>query len=208
MSVPTDAPVTDAPIVPPVTDPAPAEPPVTEPPAEDPDAGAKSALIKERAARKEAEKELAAARIELAAKDKPAEEVALDAARREAAAEATGKANLKILRANLLAVAATQLVDPKDAHLYIDLTNFEVDDDGNADTDALKAAVADLIKTKPHLASGNAPRFNGAGDGGAGAPPKPKESLDDAIDAAVKSRNFALAATLRTQKAAELAKKG
>jgi len=207
MSVQTDAPVTDAPTDPIVTDPAPADPPVADPPTDDPDAGAKSALVKERAARKDAEKKLAAAEQALAAKDKPAEEVALDAARREAAAEATEKANLKILRANLLAVAATQLVDPKDAHLYIDLTDFEVDEDGNADTDALKVAIADLIKKKPHLASGNAPRFDGAGDGGAGAPPKPKESLDDAIAAAVSSRNFALAATLRTQKAAE-AKKG
>src|SRR3546814_17997946 len=48
-----------------------------------------------------------------------------------------------------------------DLHLYIDLKQFEVDDDGEVDSDALSAAVADLLTRKPHLAAAGQPRFQG-----------------------------------------------
>ena len=174
-----------------------------EPVVEDPDAGAKKALVAERAARKAAERELAQIKAEAALKDKPAEEQALEAARAEARAEATAKADARILRSELKAVAAGKLADPSDAHLYIDLSQFEVDEDGEVDSEALADAVADLIARKPHLAAAGQPRFQGGGDGGSRPPAKPDVSLEEQIVAAQQARNFPLVATLKQQLAAK-----
>src|SRR3546814_7848973 len=48
-----------------------------------------------------------------------------------------------------------------DLNLYIDLKQFEVNDDGEVDSDTLSAAVADLLTRKPHLAAAGKPRFQG-----------------------------------------------
>lgn len=170
---------------------------------EDPDAGAKKALVAERSARKAAERELAQMKAQLELKDRPAEEQALEQARAEARAEAKAKADARILKSELKAIAASKLADPSDAHLYIDLTQFEVDDDGEVDSDALSAAVVDLLARKPHLAAAGQPRFQGGGDGGSRPPAKPDVSLDEQIEAAQKARNFPLVATLKQQKAAK-----
>ena len=175
----------------------------TPEPVEDPDAGAKKALVAERAARKAAERELAALKAAAELRDKPAEEQALEQARAEARAEAKEKADVRILRSELKALAAGKLADPSDAHLYIDLSKYDVDDDGEVDSEALNEAIADLLARKPHLAAGEPARFQGGGDGGARPAPKPDESIDDAIKAAQAARNFALVATLKQQKAAQ-----
>ncbi|RFA14563.1 hypothetical protein B7R22_05375 [Subtercola boreus] len=133
----------------------------------DPNAGAKKALDSERAARKTAEKEIAQLRRELAARDKPAEEVALDNARAEARAEATASANARIVKAELKAVAAGKLADPADAAVFIDATSFEVGDDGEVDVEALNKAVIDLLTQKPHLAAAAQRKFVGDADQGA-----------------------------------------
>lgn len=148
------------------------------------------------------------ARAALELEGKPADEQAAAKLRAEVEAEVTSKANGRILRAELRALATGKLADPSDAALYLNLDDFSVTDDGEVDSAALTAAITDLLKRKPHLAAGDPTRFDGAGDGGAGAPPKPNESLDDAIAAARAARNFSLVATLQTQKAAEAAKKG
>jgi hypothetical protein len=173
---------------------------VPEAAAPDPDAGAKKALVAERTARKAAETELARIKAELAAKDKPAEEVALDTARREAAAEATAKANERILKSDLRAAATGKLADPADALAFIDLTSFDVSDEGEVDPDALNEAIANLIKAKPHLAATAAPRFTGSGDGGAKAPAKPTASIDEQYAAAVAAKDTKLAISLQNQK--------
>jgi hypothetical protein len=41
--------------------------------------------------------------------------------------------------------------DPEDALTMADLSSVEIDDDGNVDSTALKAALKDLAKRKPHL---------------------------------------------------------
>ncbi|MEU2149324.1 hypothetical protein ABZ741_34130 [Streptomyces globisporus] len=90
-----------------------------------------------------------------------------DKARREAETAALSKANARILRAEVKAAAAGKLADPADAYKFLDLDQFEVDDDGNVDSDEVAEAIDDLIKSKPYLAAATAKRFQGTGDGGA-----------------------------------------
>jgi len=113
------------------------------------------------------QKQLAKLQAEIALKDKPAEEQAIEAAKQEARAEATQKANLRILKADLRAAATGKLADPTDAALYLDLSTFDVSDDGEVDSDALATAIAELIERKPHLAAQKQNRFDGAADQGA-----------------------------------------
>lgn len=128
--------------------------------------------MKEREKKARADARAAIARAEaaekaLANKDKPADEVALDAARAEERAEANKKANERILRADLRAAATGKLADPTDAALYLDLSEFTVTDDGDTDSDALNEAITDLLSRKPHLAAGKPNRFDGGADQGA-----------------------------------------
>lgn len=137
------------------------------------DAGKKAldAMKAERNAAKAEARNAAAAlkklQDEMALKDKPAEEQALEQARAEARAEATKAANERILRSELRAVATGKLADPADAALFIDLSQFEVTDNGDVDTDALSDAIAELLTRKPHLAAVQKPRFDGDADQGA-----------------------------------------
>ncbi|MFD4527847.1 hypothetical protein ACFWP7_28735 [Streptomyces sp. NPDC058470] len=115
----------------------------------------KAKLKTERTRRREAE-----------AKLKPADGDA-DQIQAKADAAATAKANARILRAEVKAAAAGKLADPADAYKFLDLDQFEVDDDGNVDTEEVAEAIEDLIKNKPYLAAATAKRFQGTGDGGA-----------------------------------------
>lgn len=85
---------------------------------------------------------------------------------REVEAAALARANERILRAEVRAAAAGKLNDPTDALAYIDLSSFEVGDDGAVDTDAIGAAISDLVTRKPYLAAEGGRRFQGSGDGG------------------------------------------
>jgi len=87
--------------------------------------------------------------------------------RREATQAATAKANTRLLRAEVRAVAAGKLSDPKDALKFLDLDQFEVDEDGDVDTQEITDAIDDLLSSKPYLAAATAKRFQGTGDGGA-----------------------------------------
>lgn len=60
---------------------------------------------------------------------------------------------------------ATGFHDPHDALLLIPQDQISVDDDGNPNTNSVKAAIDRLAKEKPHLLKSNNP---GSGDGGAG----------------------------------------
>ncbi|MGW3724828.1 hypothetical protein [Streptomyces sp. NPDC000851] len=90
-----------------------------------------------------------------------------DAIRREAAREATSKANARIVRSEIKAAAAGKFADITDVFANIDPTKFEVDDNGDIDADEINDAIEDLLTRKPHLAAKAAPRFQGTGDGGA-----------------------------------------
>lgn len=136
------------------------------------------------------EKKLSAERktreaLELA--NAPAEEQAAAKARAELTAEVTEKANARILKSELRAAATGKLADPADAALYIDVSQFDVSDNGDVDLDALNAAVTDLLTRKPHLALAKQTRFDGAADQGAkgkdATPPQWTEAdLDRATD--------------------------
>ncbi|MGP3686524.1 hypothetical protein ACTVZO_17760 [Streptomyces sp. IBSNAI002] len=87
--------------------------------------------------------------------------------RRQAEQDAIAKANARIIRSEVKAAAKGVLADPADAFKFLDLEQFEVDEDGNLDEDEVAEAIQDLIKSKPYLAAATAKRFQGTGDGGA-----------------------------------------
>ena len=119
---------------------------------------------------REALAELAKRDAAAANKDKPAEEQALEAARAEARAEANTASNARLVKVELRAAAKGKLADPTDAHLYINLDDFDVNDDGEVDSAALEDAIDELLTRKPHLAAGEPRKFAGSADQGA----KPK----------------------------------
>ncbi|MFB6517449.1 hypothetical protein [Streptomyces sp. NPDC056401] len=90
-----------------------------------------------------------------------------DTIRRKAEQDAVAKANARIIRSEVKAAAKGVLADPADAYKFLDLGQFEVDEDGGLDEDEVAEAIQDLIKDKPYLAAATAKRFQGTGDGGA-----------------------------------------
>jgi hypothetical protein len=90
-----------------------------------------------------------------------------DKIRAQAAREANEKANARILRSEVKAAAAGKFADPADVPLFLDLTKFEVDANGDVDADEINDAIEELLTRKPHLAATARPRFQGTGDGGA-----------------------------------------
>jgi hypothetical protein len=169
-ATPTDAPVDETSV-----DNAPEAEPTTEAPATGADEAAlgdpgKRALDAMKAKWKEAEKsakEAAAKIAELEARvnGTEAEHKAAQEAQR-VKDEALAAANQRILKAEVRAAAAGKLNDPADALAYIDLSSFEVSDDGSVDSDAIGSAISDLITKKPYLAAQGS-RFQGGVDGGA-----------------------------------------
>lgn len=195
----------------PVTEPTPDAPAATAPPAESaapdaPDLGdagkrAIDAMKAERNAAKQQAAELKAQLDDLRAKDEGREaEHAAQLAAQKVRDEALAVANDRILKAELRAASAGKLADPADALRFLDLSSFEVGDDGAVNADAITAAIQDLITKKPYLAAATAPKF-GSADAGVrnGAAP----SLQAAIDAASKAGNHALAISLKRQQASQ-----
>lgn len=145
---------------------------------EDPVAGLKSALQKERALNKANAKRIKELEQAAADRDKSPDEKALDDARREAAAEATQAANIRVVRSEFRALAKERGLDPNTATKLADLSTVEVDDDGNVDGDALTAAIDAVIADHPSLVPS---RFEGTADQGnhvASGAPKQITSAD------------------------------
>lgn len=82
------------------------------------------------------------------AEDKPD----LDALRRDVERETTAKANRRIVRSEIKAIAADQFADPADAPLYLELDDYDVDDEGEVDENQIREDLKALLKRKPHLA--------------------------------------------------------
>lgn len=133
--------------------------------------GGRKALEAERKARRAAERAAKAATAEIE-KIKEAQldetERALVQARREAREEALAEVNSRVVKAEVKAVATGKLNDPADALTFLDLSDFEVSEDGTVDTKAIAKAIDELVKTKPYLA---AQRVGGDVDGGARGKP-------------------------------------
>lgn len=132
------------------------------------DAG-KRALEAERNTRRAAEKRTRDLETELARLREGSmseQEKAVEQARREAKAEASTAFNVRLVQAEVRAVAAGKLTDPEDAIRFLDLDGFAVDDDGKVDKKAVTKALDDLVKAKPYLAA-SATRPTGDADQGA-----------------------------------------
>lgn len=76
------------------------------------------------------------------------------------------RGNARILRSEIKAAAKGVLADAADAFKFLDLSKFDVSDDGEVDEDEIADQLADLIKSKPYLAAQSGKRFQGSGDGG------------------------------------------
>jgi len=89
--------------------------------------------------------------------------------RADADKAATAKVNERILRSEVKAAAAGKLADPADAYRFLDLSKFDVDDEGNVDEDEIADAIDDLLAKKPYLGvtQGDKKKFQGSADGGA-----------------------------------------
>ncbi|MFJ9558057.1 hypothetical protein ACIRPH_29990 [Nocardiopsis sp. NPDC101807] len=124
----------------------------------------------ERDKRRAAESELSKQRAP--AKD---DEPDAEAIQQQAEQAAVARANERIVRAEVRAAAAGKLADPGDAMRFIDVSQFEVDDDGNVDADELADAIGELLTSKPYLAAHGGRRFQGTGDGGARKGSRPSQ---------------------------------
>lgn len=166
-----DAVMQDGPPVedPPAGDPPAEDQPAADPPLDDPDAEkdlgdkGKKALDAMKAKWRAAEKRAKELEDEKANAGKPDYEKKLDDARKQAASEAEAKANKRIVRSEVKAAAGKKFQDPADAIAYLDLEDFDVDENGDVDEEAINEALDDLLKKKPYLAaqSGGA-RFDSA----------------------------------------------
>lgn len=73
--------------------------------------------------------------------------------RRVARREAQQAADTRIIRAEVKAAAGGKLADPSDAVRLLDLSKFELDDNGDLDEDEVTDAITDLLRRKPYLAA-------------------------------------------------------
>lgn len=133
---------------------------------EDPTVGLKKALQAERKERREADKRAKALEQQLADKDKPAEEAAIEQARREAREEVLSTSNARLVRAELKAALTGKVSNPAVALRLIDASGIDVDADGDVDADAVASAIEALLVEAPELAAKPA-RFQGGADQGA-----------------------------------------
>ena len=100
--------------------------------------------------------------------------------------EALKVANERLLRAAVMTAASGVLVNPKLAPGLLNLSQFEVDDDGNVDERAISAAIADLVENEPYL-SGATPE-PAWGPAGGGAREQTKSRSMDPMERELRSR--------------------
>jgi hypothetical protein len=165
------------------------------------DAG-KQALDRMKSERNDARRENRRLKAELeAAKNPPPADGGTpdaEAIKAEARREAIAEANQRVVRAELKAAATGKLADPGDALTFLDLTQFEVDADGNVDAEELTDAISELLKKKPYLAA-QGKRFEGGADGGTRK--GSAKSIDDEIAEATAAGDIGRAISLKRQKA-------
>lgn len=182
---PTEAPATE-----PETSPA-----TEAPPQGDDLTGLKTALETERTQRKEFEKELKALR---AAEEKRAQESMTETEKAIAQAKAEGMAETarsfgaRLAHAELKAEAASKGVDLSEVGDLIDVSKL-LDEEGEVDTKAVKAAVARFAKLAPTIPGPSGGDFGGA-------PQQQPASLDAQIRDAEAKGDFVTARQLKTAK--------
>lgn len=119
----------------------------------------------ERDKRRDLERRIA--ELEAPKGENPTDEPDAKQIKAQATREANAKANARILRSEIKAAAAGKFADPADALAFIDVSKFEVDENGDVDAEEISDAIEELLTRKPHLAATARQRFQGTGDGGA-----------------------------------------
>lgn len=155
------------------------------------------ALQAEKEKRRKAAQELRDAKAEIERLRNGGDEAAQKATEAEKAAIA--KANTKILRAEVKAAAAGKLANPALAVKLLDLSKFEVDDNGDVDQGEIADAISELLREEPYLAAETPKRFQGGADQGARKKVKPA-SLDERIAEAEANGDWAQARRLKSSK--------
>lgn len=92
------------------------------------------------------------------------------------------KTDRRIVRSEVKSAAKGVLADPKDALTFLDLDQFEVDENGDVDEDEIAEAIAELVEKKPYLAAQGGRRFKGSAGGGAGKQSRTKQLTEADID--------------------------
>lgn len=115
----------------------------------------------ESAKRRELEAQLAALKASASADTEKAD---LEAIKAQAVREANAAAAQRILRSEIKAAAAGKLADPADAYKFLDLADFEVNENGDVDTAEIASAITGLLTSKPYLKA--AQSGHGSADGG------------------------------------------
>lgn len=141
----------------------------------------------ESAKRRELEAQLAALKASASA---DAEKADLEAIKAQAIREANAAAAQRILRSEIKAAASGKLADPADAYKFLDLADFEVNENGDVDTAEIADAITGLLTSKPYLKA--AQSGPGSADGGVRKGSRPdqltreqiKSMSSDAIEAA------------------------
>lgn len=112
-------------------------------------------------AEREAKAELARSK---SAEGKSTEDLAAEEEREKREAAILDKANDRILRSEIKSAAAGKLQNPGLAVRLLDLSDFEVDEDGNVDEDEIAEAIDELLEKEPYLAaqSGKGTQFDSA----------------------------------------------
>jgi len=98
-------------------------------------------------------------------------------------AEILSKANNRVIKASIKALAAKDFSDPEDAVLNLKVADYEVDDDGNVDEKSVKRDLEALLKRKPHLGA-TSKRVNY--EGGARKTAEGPANMNDRIRAAAR----------------------
>ncbi len=95
---------------------------------------------------------------------KSQEDQEAEAEREKRDAAILNKANERIVRSEIKSAAAGKLQNPALAIRLLDISEFEVDEDGNVDEDEIAEAIDELLEREPYLAvqGGAAPKFDSA----------------------------------------------
>jgi hypothetical protein len=205
---------------PPAGDPPAGDPPASDPPAGDPPADppgtealgdpGKRALdaMKARAAEEKRKRLAAEARIAELTAPKPGDELTPEQLREQIRTEERKALRAPLLKAEVRGLAATlEFNDPNDAHLYLNLDEFEPAPDGGFDTDEISEKLTELLGKKPWLKktpagqSGTGPAPRVPAPPAHGNPPTPP-TLDEQIATATAAGDFSKVLRLQNQKLA------
>lgn len=125
--------------------------------------------------------------------------------RAEVRAEFAEVTNKKLVAAEAKAALAGKVHKPATALRLLDLSDVEVDADGNVDTQALDDLIVKLLEDEPYLAvaQGTPQRFQGKADQGPQGAPKPEEQrLSEELAEATQKRDFTRAIGIKRRIAA------